>query len=254
MSASPQQIRSPRLADQVAAALLDRIRHDRLTPGQQLPSEREIGEQYGVSRTVVREATRFLLARGVVEVGAGRGLVVAAVGPEVASENLTLFLQNRVDGDYRAVHEIREVLEVEVARRAAQRATDDEIDALRTAHDAMAALSDAAADLQELSLADVEFHRRLAHATGNDIFVMLLDALAPALVSGRRANLVRGDSRDEALVAHATILERVAAHDADGAAAAMRDHLDFVIALWSRLDAERGGTDGGGAGATGDRV
>jgi DNA-binding FadR family transcriptional regulator len=224
-------VKSVRLADQVADALLGEIRREALPAGYQLPSEREIGERYGVSRTVVREATRLLLARGVVAVGAGRGLVVAEVDPARASESLSLFLEGRPSLDYASVHEIREVLEVEAARRAAIRATDEGLVVLRAACEAMSAMADSG-DVEALSLADVEFHRRLADATGNEIFGVLLDAIAPTLLEPRRTNLASSDGVDEALRGHAEILRSVEAHDADGAADAMRRHLSHVVERW----------------------
>ena len=70
-----QVAREPRLSDKVAEMMLDTILSNRLNVGDRLPSERELGEQFGVSRTVVREAVRALVAKGVIEVRSGSGLV-----------------------------------------------------------------------------------------------------------------------------------------------------------------------------------
>jgi GntR family transcriptional repressor for pyruvate dehydrogenase complex len=230
---STTPVKSNRMADQVAAAMLERIREENLSPGDRLPTEREIGEQYGVSRTVVREATRFLLARGVVEVGSGRGLVVSRVEGDTAAESLTLFLQSRVLEDYASVHEIRELLEVEAARRAAVRADEESVALLRETHRRMSELRDSD-DLDALSHADIEFHRALAHASGNDIFVVLLDAVAPALMSPRLTNLVDAEGRAAALAGHDAILAAVLDGDAEAAGAAMRRQLDTAVTGWTR--------------------
>src|ERR1051325_7140710 len=87
--------RSPRLSDKVAAQLLASIKSGQLSAGSRLPSERELGEQFGVSRTVIREAISSLAARGVIEVRSGSGVHVAAVNAAQVSEQMSLFLRGR---------------------------------------------------------------------------------------------------------------------------------------------------------------
>src|SRR4051812_40139267 len=77
--------RPPRLSDKVAEAILETIVGGGLKPGDALPTERELGAYYGVSRTVVREAIKALSARGMVSSRAGRGLRVAAVDADDVS-------------------------------------------------------------------------------------------------------------------------------------------------------------------------
>src|ERR671925_600852 len=86
--------RQPRLSDKVAEMMLNTILSRRLTVGDRLPSERELGEQFGVSRTVVREAVRALVAKGVIEVRSGSGLRVAAVNASTVQESMSLFLRD----------------------------------------------------------------------------------------------------------------------------------------------------------------
>ena len=83
-----QVAREPRLSDKVADMMLETILSKRLEVGDKLPSERELGEQFGVSRTVVREAVRALVAKGVIEVRSGSGLRVAAVDAAAVSESI----------------------------------------------------------------------------------------------------------------------------------------------------------------------
>ena len=73
--------------------MLETILSQRLQVGDRLPSERELGEQFGVSRTVVREAVRALVAKGVIEVRSGSGLRVAAVDAAAVSESMSLYLR-----------------------------------------------------------------------------------------------------------------------------------------------------------------
>src|SRR5439155_10446564 len=180
----PRVTRAPRLSDKVADLLLETIVVRQLQPGERLPSERELGEQFGVSRTVIREAVRALAAKGVIEVRTGSGLRVAAVDSATVSESMSLFLRGSSTLDYPKVHEVRAVLEVEVAGLAAERATEDDIAKLRAICERM----EAAADVEEAALQDVEFHRVIAAATHNDLYLLLLDSIGDALVQIRREN------------------------------------------------------------------
>src|SRR4026209_613230 len=100
--------RRARLSDQVAQLMLDAILEQRLEPGDRLPSERELGEQFGVSRTVVREAVRALAAKGVIDVRTGSGLRVAAVDAAAVSESIGLYLRGG-SLEYAKVHEVRKL-------------------------------------------------------------------------------------------------------------------------------------------------
>src|SRR3989442_2687911 len=123
----PRVTREPRLSDKVAELLLETILSPDLQPGDRLPSERELGEQFGVSRTVIREAVRALAAKGVIDVRTGSGLRVAAVDSATVSESMSLFMRGSTTLDYPKVHEVRAMLEVEIAGLAAERASREDL-------------------------------------------------------------------------------------------------------------------------------
>jgi len=101
--------REPTLSDRVATSMLETILSSDMQVGDRLPSERELGDQFGVSRTVVREAVRALVAKGVIEVRRGTGLQVAAVNQSAVNETMSLYLRaSRLD--FERVHEVRQVL------------------------------------------------------------------------------------------------------------------------------------------------
>ncbi len=225
----PRVTREPRLSDKVANLLLDTIITRRLEPGERLPSERELGEQFGVSRTVIREAVRALAAKGVIEVRTGSGLRVAAVDSSTVSESMSLFLRGSSTLDYPKVHEVRAMLEVEVAGLAAERATDEDIAQMRE----ICMRMEAEDDVEAASLHDVEFHRAIARGTHNELHLLLLDSIGEALIEIRRENLIAGSGPDT-IAAHREILERIAARDRDGARRAMRAHLENVEEHWRR--------------------
>jgi GntR family transcriptional regulator, transcriptional repressor for pyruvate dehydrogenase complex len=208
--------------------MLETILARRLRPGDRLPSERELGEQFGVSRTVIREAVRSLAAKGVIEVRSGSGLRVAAVAATNVTESMSLFLRHSSDLDYPKVHEVRTILEVEIARIAAERATEADVALLTDVCERMEAAID---DVEVAAPLDVEFHRAIARSTQNELFLVLLDAIGDALLEIRRENLSVG-SATETVTLHRRILKRINAHDPEGACGAMKEHLDSVEKFW----------------------
>jgi GntR family transcriptional repressor for pyruvate dehydrogenase complex len=229
----PQVRREPRLSDKVADTMLETILSRKLEVGERLPSERELGEQFGVSRTVVREAVRALVAKGLIEVRSGSGLRVAAVDAATVSESMGLFLRGGTL-DFAKVHEVRRMLEVHIAGAAAERRTDDDVAAMSEVCGQMEAALD---DVEAASLHDLEFHRAIARATHNELYLVLLDSIGRALIDIRRENLSAG-SGDETVRLHRAILDRIAAGDVSGARSAMSQHLDSVEQFWKKRTGE----------------
>jgi GntR family transcriptional repressor for pyruvate dehydrogenase complex len=240
-SAFDKVARDPRLSDKVADLMLKAIVAQRLPPGARLPSERELGEQFGVSRTVVREAVKALAAKGLIEARSGSGLRVAAVDGAAVTESFALFLHGSTI-NYSKVHEIRTGLEVQMAAAAASRRTDDDLQLLERACERVEA---AISDSRVAAVHDVEFHRAIGSATHNELYVVLLDAVGVALLDVRRANL--GTPRADSLTIshHRAILDAIRAGSEPAAAEAMRLHLEDVARLWNEVSAER--IDGAGS-------
>ncbi|HWH12748.1 MAG TPA: FadR/GntR family transcriptional regulator [Solirubrobacteraceae bacterium] len=208
------------LADKVASAVADSIMAGRLEPGDKLPSERELGEIFGVSRPVVREAVRSLTAKGLLADKPRHGHVVQALGQDTVTESLTLYLRGQ-RLDYGKLMEVRALVEVENAGLAASRASTEQVAILRTA----AARLQVGLPAEQAALADTEFHRAIATATDNAFFEILIDSIREVLLTVQVPTL-----SDEVIVrraqdAHRLIVERIAAGDVDGARQAMREHL-----------------------------
>jgi GntR family transcriptional repressor for pyruvate dehydrogenase complex len=221
------------LPQRVADAILERILAEGLQPGDQLPSERQLAAQFGVSRTVIREGIRSLAGKGVVEVSAGRGIRVASVGMSAVQESIGLFLHSRPASDYRDLHEVRTTIEVEVAGLAAERRKDDDLELLRAELEQMKKVLE---DPEAVAMEDLQFHRELARCTDNEFYLVALDALVTPLLQVRRSLLGPGGRSHEALAEHRSILERVAAGDSEGAREAMRQHLRYVELAWERKE------------------
>ncbi|MGD0409272.1 MAG: FadR/GntR family transcriptional regulator [Candidatus Limnocylindrales bacterium] len=228
--------REPRLSDKVASRILEVIVDSSLDAGEALPSERDLGTQFGVSRTVIREALRSLAGKGVVEMTQGRGLRVARVEPSTVRESMSLYLRSRPALDYARVHEVRALLETEVAGIAAERATASDLEAL---FDSCEQMAQVLSDPQSAAEADVAFHRLLAQSTHNELFTVLLDAIAGPLVEIRVETFETVDHRaDVALDAHRTIYREVSRRASQAARAAMCEHLDDVLLAWRRVTAQ----------------
>jgi GntR family transcriptional repressor for pyruvate dehydrogenase complex len=216
--------RGARLSDRVAEVMRDAIVSRNLDPGTQLPTERELGQQFGVSRTVIREAIRILAAKGIVEVRSGSGLRVAAADQLTVTQSLSWFIRGG-KLEYPKVHEIRDVIEVHMTGLAAERRSDEQLAGLEEAHDRFAGLVDG--DVEAAAWADVEFHNQIARATGNELYSIILESIADALIEVRREVLGAGRGV-ETVAQHAKILEQIAACDSAGGRAAMHEHLATV--------------------------
>jgi GntR family transcriptional repressor for pyruvate dehydrogenase complex len=222
--------REPRLSDKVADQLLQTIIGEGLEPGARLPSERDLGTQFGVSRTVVREAVRALAAKGIIDVRTGSGLRVAAVHASAVSESIGLYLRGATI-EYPRVHEVRKLLEIEIAGLAAERAGDEQVASMRRICERMET-EVAGGDVEAASRLDLEFHRELARSTDNALYLLLLDSIGEALLVVRRDNLRMEGAANDALGSHREILNAVEAHDRRLARKAMRGHLDNVEYHW----------------------
>ncbi|HVW18314.1 MAG TPA: FadR/GntR family transcriptional regulator [Solirubrobacteraceae bacterium] len=221
--------RSPRLADVLADKMLDAILSGHFAVGDILPSERALCAQFGVSRTVVREAIRSLSTRGLVRVQSGRGVEVMPVDNAPMAEAMSILVRGTPGIDFAKVHEVRTMLETHVAGVAASRATAADIEALERVVDEMAAAKDETEHKSEL---DIQFHRLLATAAHNELYIVLLDSLGSVLVTSRRRTLRLPHDHEAWVAEHAAIVAAVRAEDPAAARAAMELHLANVRRSW----------------------
>jgi DNA-binding FadR family transcriptional regulator len=202
----------------------------RLRPGDRLPGEIEHARRLGVSRGIVREGRRQLVAAGLIEVANGRRAVVS----ELRTAPLDGFLAHAVATRQLAVGEVlelRRALEMAVAGLAARRRTAADVATLARLVEQMRATVGRTAYLRH----DLAFHVALARATQNPLFVMLIESMREPLAASMRASHVRRRGpRDfaHAHAAHEAILAAVSAGDGPAAERAMRAHfVDVAAAL-----------------------
>jgi len=215
--------REERLSDRAAKALEELIVGGVLKSGSRLPAERELAAMFGVSRTVIREAVQNLAARGLLDVHPGGGTLVTGPSADSVSESLQLLLRSQGTGiaiDH--LHEVRRVLEVEIAGLAAERATDEDISDLA----AIVEQLEAEDGLEASARLDLEFHQALAVAAHNPLFIILLDSIGGLLLAIRRMAFDLPESAPKARYHHRNIFEQVRSRDRKAARQAMHSHLD----------------------------
>lgn len=213
-------------AGDLVAQVSDRLRGEivagALSPGTTLPSEGSLAETLAVSRTVIREAMRSLRSQGLIVMSQGARPRVAAPDHRPTVDSLDLLLR-RSSISLLQLTEVRRPLESTIAGRAAARATDAQVTALRSAIVDL----ERATNLEGRVEADVRFHELLAEATGNPVFSVLLKTLGGLLGDSRRRT-IRVAGVEPALIGHREILAAVERRDAAAAEEAMRRHLDWA--------------------------
>jgi GntR family transcriptional regulator, transcriptional repressor for pyruvate dehydrogenase complex len=218
----PAHSRAPRrrLVDQVIEQLQTRISLGHLAPGDRLQTEDQLTAQLGVSRTTLREAVSVLARSGVLDVRQGDGTYVRAhLAP---GEPLDVRLRRAAALE---VYEVRRMLEIETARLAAARRTDDDLAAL---HTHLAARDEARArhDVDALVEADVSFHLAIAVASRNAVLADLFRSFATRL-RDTIADVIRDPTLPEDTAPlHRALLEAIARQDATAAVDATRLLLD----------------------------
>jgi GntR family transcriptional repressor for pyruvate dehydrogenase complex len=208
--------------DEVVQRLREQIVSGKLAAEDSLPSEGDLATTLRVSRTVIREAMRILCTQGLVEISQGRRPRVKRADPQAAIISLDALL-SRGSGSLQHLTEVRLPLEVEIAGLAAERATPEQLQELAGTNEQLAS----ARSLEDCIEADIAFHRALAVATNNPLFVLLLETVAQLLRESRRRTLTQSGTQ-LALEEHQRIYETVAQHDSAAARAAMRQHMRLI--------------------------
>lgn len=218
-------VQSSRLYEQIVKQIEDSIERGELKEGDQLPAERELALQFGVSRTAVREAVKALREKGLVEAYPGRGTFITSE----TSNSIRLTFDRMIksgprDGTLHLV-EVREILEPEIAALAAKRVTQETLDELR---EAIGIMDGAKTDPDSYIEADLDFHLALAEAAANPLILSLIDSIVGVLREQRLSIFKVEGGPERGQYHHKRILEAVENHDSSGARDAMRAHLRQV--------------------------
>ncbi len=214
------------LTTQLVREITERIDAGSYAAGAKLPTEQELINEFGVSRTVVREAISNLKASGLVSTHQGIGAFVLENPPppafRIATDNMQL-IEEVISG-----LELRLGIELEAAALGAQRRTEADLGAMEAACAAM----DRAIETGEGNIeADLDFHRAIARSTQNSNFLNIFNYLGKVLIprtrvpTHRLGSVTLADYLRRINAEHRQILVAIQAKDPDGARAAMRMHL-----------------------------
>ena len=207
------------LVEGVCQKLSELIRGVSSAEERWLPAERSLAEKLGVSRTVVREATKRLEQQGLLEIQHGNGIKVVDKLHRPLNDSLSLLLPD-VAERLRQLNEARLSVEPDAASLAARRATPEQIQTLRRLQNQLVSAPDNVAAIE----ADIAAHHAIADASGNLIYRLLLDSLADLGLASRMRTIGR-IGKQTAIAHHARILEAIERHDSSEAFEAMRLHI-----------------------------
>ncbi|UFS58720.1 FadR/GntR family transcriptional regulator [Subtercola endophyticus] len=210
------------VTDEAIARIREMVVQGELRPGDRLPPEKELSERLGLSRNSLREAVKALELIRVLDVRRGDGTYVTSLEPGLLLEAVQFVVDLHQDQSVLELFEVRRILETSAAALAAQRMTVENIEHLR------ASVSEAAGfdKVNDLVAHDLDFHRRIAEASGNTYLSTLLEALSSKTV---RARLWRGITEENAasrtLSEHEGIVRAIHARDTELARALTTAHI-----------------------------
>lgn len=208
--------------DLAVAGLIAMIRSGRFSEGDRLPTEPELVEELGVSRSAVREAVQSLSFAGILRVRQGGGTYVTDLEPARLLRSAALALDLSGSATIAELYAVRRILEPAASELAVANLSDEHLAELRARLDDMRAASDAEAFVQ----ADIAFHDTIARIAGNETLRALLATLRSesGLALIRRAR-EEDDAESSSISEHEAILAALEARDGELARAATTVHL-----------------------------
>jgi DNA-binding FadR family transcriptional regulator len=225
------KIRVRKLGDQVVRIIGARIVSGEYGEIRRFPTEHEISQEFGVSRTVAREVMSILGSLGVISVSQGRRVTLRPATEWDYLNPLLLELHSpedvrRILGD---LHDVRMLLEPEIAARAAVHITPDRIASMESA---LSAMKQYERDPERFLEHDVAFHMELVWACENVVLSRIVQSSRGLLAASRRVTQLIPGGLQIANIGHEKVFEAVAAGDPAEARRTMREHLEFASKVW----------------------
>lgn len=225
MNPSPprfQTVQSERISEQISRQLLETIIAGHYQADDMLPSERDLAEMFGVSRSAVREALSSLSNKGIVSIRQGRGTSVNSVDEwnSLDPEVLMLLHGNEV---FAQLIEVRQIIEPELAALAAHNISAQELEELQLASNLPEIDT-----IEEHVERDAAFHLMIARASRNKVLQIVLTSISPLLLESRRRTFVVSGELAKARAWHHEIYEAIETGDAEAARQAMAGHIRQV--------------------------
>ena len=216
------------LSQEIVEKIEEVIRQKKVLPGEKLPTEKELCEMFGVSRTALREALQMLSARGLITIRKGSGIYVNNYSSAHVIKPMSLFLELNLDKEYIIeVMEVRKMIEPQIARLAAINRNDQDIKKLEK--NVSDLIKCEPGNFHKQGQIDRDFHLIIANACKNKIIPVIVTPifkLMPKIRSLVYASV--GTAMSEAIEYHQRVLDRIRAGDAEGAFQRMKEHLDVA--------------------------
>jgi DNA-binding FadR family transcriptional regulator len=216
-------IQRKKLSDIVFEQLLSLIKEEGLEPGDQLPAERELMNSFGVGRPVVREAMQRLASKGMIAIQHGERARLVRVDMDSMIGQIDLAARQLLSSSAETVDYLRDArvfFETGLVKLAAQRASREDIERLEAAFSAMRSNLGS----ENFVPADMEFHNEIARISGNPIYIAVSRAILQWMADYRK-DMLSFKNQPTTLDEHKRILDRITAHDPNGAEREMHFHL-----------------------------
>ncbi len=218
-----QSVEKPRLSDDVAKQIEQAILEGRFLPGTRLPSERELTVTFGISRPILREALRRLEIQGLISIHHGRGAFVKEPNTDILNVPIANWL--RVNHQIvRQFYEARLAIEPTSAALASERATPDQVAALKELVDQSLQITEKGGIAQLIGL-DIDLHFAIARMSGNIFLYRMLNSLIVPETDFRKIVLRLPEHLPNTHEGHQQILDAIMSHDPVAARQAMIDAL-----------------------------
>jgi len=233
MSLLNEPIVRKKLSDEVFARLKLLIENGELKAGDDMPSERELMERFGVGRPAIREAMQALAGKGLVEISHGERAKVLQVTAESIFRQVDLPAKLMLSGSSDSLEHLKSArifFERGMVREAAAKATAKDIEDLRALLDRQ---SQSLGDSEAFISADMAFHQHIAQISGNPIFAAVSSAMLGWLKSYHTEMLIWTGRENFTLVEHEEIIRAIEKGDSDIAEKAMIKHLERSRALYA---------------------
>jgi DNA-binding FadR family transcriptional regulator len=233
MNVVSEPIVRKKLSDEVFARLKLMIETGELKAGDDMPSERELMERYGVGRPAIREAMQALAGKGLVEISQGERAKVLRITAESIFRQVDLPAKLMLSGSSDSLEHLKSArifFERGMIREAAARATPTQVGELRALLDKQ---RDSLGDSDAFIEADMEFHQYIAQISGNPIFAAVSGAMLGWLKSYHTEMLIWTGRENFTLAEHEEIIRAIEKGDADIAEKAMIKHLERSRALYA---------------------
>jgi GntR family transcriptional repressor for pyruvate dehydrogenase complex len=222
-----EPIRPISLVDMIVHRLEEMMLQGELTPGERLPPERDLARLMEVSRTSVRQALAILKERKLIHVRPGAGTFAKTEGGTLVITELAGELGSFKERVLNPM-EVRRLIEPQIARLAAERATSGDVDAMALL---IAAQEKRIAAGETFVEEDIAFHQRIAISTSNQLLVRLVDDVQLRLRDSREISLSSPAGSRSSLEGHKKIYDAISHHRSDAAYEAMAHHIETVANL-----------------------